>query len=395
MKVKRYLGKDMQEAMLKVKMELGNEAVVLSTKKIRQKGFLKFFEKPLVEVLVAIDDAPKAMPQKASIGQYAAPKKDVSEEKSQKKEEKEEKMVLLENKVNKMEELLQKMFEEIKSIPHKNADTLASNEKETTTARVKKLLYNNLLKNEIEQDIVKRIMEGVTEKMGSTGSVNEAATSAFSVIAQMLGKPQTLHLREDGKPTVVIFIGPTGVGKTTTLAKIAANYSLNLKKKVGLITADTYRIAAVDQLKTYADILGLPVSVVYSSLEIQNAIEKYKDKDLVLIDTAGRSTKEKEQFDELKNLVTAAQADEIYLVLSSTTSISNCKQIVDSYNYIENYKLIFTKLDETPVIGVMLNARHYTNKSLSYVTTGQSVPDDIEIVDTGKLTKYLLGSLQK
>lgn len=392
MKIRRYIGKDIQEAMLKVKMELGNEAVVLNTKKIRQKGFFKFFSKPLIEVLVAIDENYRLANQKNTV---AVPKveKNISEEKVRKSEEKEEKFVTLENKVSKMEDLIQKVYDEIKSGPGKNVDIVPV--KENTNTRLKKLLHNNLLKNEIEPEIVNRIMTTVSEKMGSNGSMNEAAATVFSLISDMLGTPETLKLREDNKPTVVLFIGPTGVGKTTTLAKIAANYSLNHKKKVGLITADTYRIAAVDQLKTYADILGLPVAVVYSSVEIKAAIEKYKDKDIVLIDTAGRSTKETEQFDELKNLVVSAEADEVYLVLSSTTSMSNCKQIIDSYDFLANYKLIFTKLDETPVIGVVLNARHYTNKSLSYITTGQSVPDDIEVVDTGKLTKNLLGSLQK
>ena len=392
MKIRRYIGKDIQEAMLKVKMELGNEAVVLNTKKIRQKGFFKFFSKPLIEVLVAIDESAKQNSNKAPVTATKV-EKVITEEKVQKFEEKEEKMVALENKVSKMEDLIQKVYDEIKGGPTKSIEK--STVKETTNSRLKKLLHSNLLKNEIEPEIVNKIMTTVSEKMGTTGSMNEAAATVFSMISDMLGTPETLKMREDKKPTVVLFVGPTGVGKTTTLAKIAANYSLNHKKVVGLITADTYRIAAVDQLKTYADILGLPVSVVYSSLEIKAAIEKYKDKDIVLIDTAGRVPKEKEQFDELKNLVIAAEADEVYLVLSSTPSMPICNQIIDSYDFLENYKLIFTKLDETPVIGVLLNARHYTNKSLSYITTGQSVPDDIEVVDTGKLTKNLLGSLQR
>jgi flagellar biosynthesis protein FlhF len=392
MKIRRYIGKDVQEAMIKVKMELGNEAVVLNTKKIRQKGLLNFFKKPLIEVLVAVDETSKIQPAK-NTKPLQNMEKNTCEEKKQKASEKDGKIVELENKVNKMEDLIQKVYDEIKSSGQKVEDKIPV--KETTNSRLKKLLYSNLLKNEIEPEIVNKIMNVVSEKMGSAANMNEAAATVFSLIADMLGAPETLKIREEGKPTVVLFIGPTGVGKTTTLAKIAANYSLNHKKKVGLITADTYRIAAVEQLKTYADILGLPVSVVYSSIEIKAAIEKYKDKDIVLIDTAGRSIKEKEQFDELKKLVEAAVADEVYLVLSSTTSMSNCKQIIDTYNFLENYKLIFTKLDETSVIGVVLNARHYTNKSLSYITTGQSVPDDIEVVDTGKLTKNLLGSLQK
>ncbi|MCX7842610.1 MAG: 50S ribosome-binding GTPase, partial [Clostridia bacterium] len=209
----------------------------------------------------------------------------------------------------------------------------------------------------------------------------------------ILGKPETLKLREDGKPTVVILIGPTGVGKTTTLAKIAASYALNHKKKVGMITADTYRIAAVEQLKTYAEILGMPVTVIYSPSEINQAIKMHYDKDIILIDTAGRSHKNQAQFEELKAMVQAAEADEIYLLLSATTSVRNCREILGNYSCFKDYKLIFTKLDETPITGIILNSRYMTNKSLSYITTGQSVPDDIEVANVDRITKNLLGSI--
>ena len=190
-----------------------------------------------------------------------------------------------------------------------------------------------------------------------------------------------------------MFVGPTGVGKTTTLAKIAANYLLDQKKTIGLITADTYRIAAVEQLKTYAEILGIPITVVYTPAEIKEAISMYAGKDMILIDTAGRSHKNKAQFEELKALITAAEADEIYLVLSATTSSSNCREIIKSYSFLTNYKLIFTKTDEAPMPGIILNARYLTGKSLSYITTGQSVPDDIEVANIDKITKNLIGSI--
>jgi flagellar biosynthesis protein FlhF len=162
-----------------------------------------------------------------------------------------------------------------------------------------------------------------------------------------------------------------------------------------MITADTYRIAAVEQLKTYAEILGTPVSVIYSPSEIKAAIDQHSDKDLILIDTPGRSHTNKAQFDELKALVAASEADELYLVLSATTSNRNVQEILSNYSFLDNYKLIFTKLDETIINGVILNTRYFTGKSLSYVTNGQSVPDDIEIVNTGKITKSLLGSIQQ
>ena len=187
-----------------------------------------------------------------------------------------------------------------------------------------------------------------------------------------------------------MFLGPTGVGKTTTLAKIAADYSLNHKKKIGFITADTYRIAAVEQLKTYAEILNIPISVIYTPQEIKEAIANYSDKELILVDTAGRSHKNAEQFAELKMLVASAQADEVFLVLSCNLGRTACKEIINHYSFINNYKLLFTKLDEAPVPGIILNARYATGKRLSYTTAGQSVPDDIEVADVENIVRSIL-----
>ena len=190
-----------------------------------------------------------------------------------------------------------------------------------------------------------------------------------------------------------MFIGPTGVGKTTTLAKIAANYLLNSKKKVGLITTDTYRIAAVEQLKTYAEILGLPLSIVYSPNEIVDAIAQYSDKDIVLIDTAGRSHNNKAQMEEISAWIEASRADEVYLLVSMTTSNRNLRELVKNYSFLKNYKILLTKFDESPVVGMIINIRLLTGMKLSYITTGQNVPDDIEVADIDKILRTLLGSL--
>lgn len=398
----------MQEAMLKVKMELGNEAVILQTKKRRQKGFWNYFKKPFIELVVAIDDfsakKTQALKEKEmakevkredekSLKQTQEPEGSLKAEEKTQKLDATPKMQQLEDKIQNMEGLIQKVLGEMKKLEEgKVAEGVKG---DPTRTIVKNLFYNNLIKNDVEPEIAEKIMKEVLGKMGESTNVSQAAGIIYGILASLLGSPQTIQLKEDKKPTVVVFVGPTGVGKTTTLAKIAADYALNQKKKVGLITADTYRIAAVDQLKTYADILGLPVSVIYSASEVKEAIEKFADKDIVLIDTAGRSVKEKEQFDELGKLVEFSTADEVYLVLSSTTSASNCKEILKHYEFLKNYKLIFTKLDETSILGVILNTKVSTNRSLSYLTTGQSVPDDIEIADSQKLTKNLLGSIKK
>lgn len=415
MKIRRYLAKDTQEAILKVKMDLGGEAVILNTRKVRQKGFLKMFKKPLVEVLAAVDEHYGAKGKKDSNKSFESKEERVNnekeyevkndfKEKSNLIEKKEDKMILLENKVNSMETILQKIYEQVQHSSEKSVeipaekstekpDSVNQKDDQKPLVKVLELFYNNLLKNEVDENYVRQLISVVQSKTDANISVNEAANMLYSMICANLGQPQLIKLRDDGKPTVVIFVGPTGVGKTTTLAKIAANFSLNQKKNVGLITADTYRIAAVEQLKTYAEILGMPVEVIYSVNEINAALDKYSDKDIILIDTAGRSYRNKSQFDELEMLIQASGADEVFLVLSATTGVRNCKEIIKSYSFLKKYKLIFTKLDETPSLGIIVNARNWTDKNLSYITTGQSVPEDIEIANIEKITKNLLGSI--
>jgi len=298
----------------------------------------------------------------------------------------------LENKIVNIEGMLQRVYTQLglagnASAPNPKAGTVS------TVPKITEMFYDNMVKNEVDPVLARKIVDSVASKAGANQGVNDFAVMLQSTIAALLGKPDTIKLRTDGKPTVVIFVGPTGVGKTTTLAKIAAHYLLNQKKAVGLITTDTYRIAAVEQLKTYAEILGIPVSVVYTPNEIKDALNQHSDKEIVLIDTAGRSHKNKSHFDELKSLVTAAGADEVYLVLSATTSIRNCREILTNYSFLTNYKLLFTKLDEAPVQGIILNVKYYTGRNLSYITTGQSVPDDIETANVDKIAKHLIGSI--
>ena len=196
------------------------------------------------------------------------------------------------------------------------------------------------------------------------------------------------------KPKVVFFIGPTGVGKTTTIAKIASRFKVEKGKKVALFTADTYRIAAAEQLRTYANILDTPLTIVYSSGELNEELKMSEDYDLVLVDTAGFSHKNEEQRNETKELIDKIPGEyqkEVYLVLSATTKYRDLIDIADIYNKHFQFKLIFTKLDETSCFGNILNMKLYTGADLSYSTYGQNVPEDIEIFDTQKIVKLLLG----
>ena len=196
------------------------------------------------------------------------------------------------------------------------------------------------------------------------------------------------------KPKVVFFIGPTGVGKTTTIAKIASKYKVEYNKSVAFITADTYRIAATEQLQVYANILEAPMAIVYTSEELNENLEKFSEYDLIFVDTAGFSHKNEKQRKDMKQLlagVDESYSKDVYLVLSATTKYKDLLDIVDTYHEISDYKLIFTKLDETTTYGNILNIKLYSGAELSYVTNGQDVPDDIEVFQTQKIVKQLLG----
>ena len=195
--------------------------------------------------------------------------------------------------------------------------------------------------------------------------------------------------KKDG-PHVVALIGPTGVGKTTTIAKFAANLKLREKQAVGLITLDTYRIAAVDQLKRYADIIGTPLRVVSGAEDLRDAVRSMADMEFVLIDTAGRSPNDALKLNELRTVLDAAQPDEVHLVLSTTASQECVELAITEFGEVRVDKIIFTKLDEAAHLGIVLNVVRKVNKGLSYITTGQDVPDDIEVGRGKRLAELIL-----
>jgi flagellar biosynthesis protein FlhF len=256
-----------------------------------------------------------------------------------------------------------------------------------------KMLYNVLLSNEVDEKYINQLIEDMDKVLSSGNSLDYVLSNVYQKLVLNMGKPSVIQFRGK-KPMVVFLIGPTGVGKTTTIAKIASKYKLEYNKKVAMVTSDTYRIAATDQLRTYANILDTPLSVVYSPDEINDAIDKLKDHDLILVDTAGFSHKNQEQKEDMKKLLmnlNPAYERAVYLVLSSTTKYKDLKEIIDTYTAFTKFRLIFTKLDETTAYGNILNCKLYSGADLSYVTTGQNVPDDMEVVDTQHIVKQLLG----
>jgi flagellar biosynthesis protein FlhF len=186
-------------------------------------------------------------------------------------------------------------------------------------------------------------------------------------------------------------VGPTGVGKTTTIAKLAANFRLRDKLRVGLITVDTYRIAAVEQLRTYADIIDLPMEIVATPREMHQALAQMSDLDLVLLDTAGRSPRDEIRLQELKAMLAEAAPDEVYLVLSSVASSAALEKAAAQFAAVGTTALVLTKLDEASSLGNLLPLVRRSRLPLSYLTHGQNVPDDIAPAHSGRLARCLLG----
>lgn len=387
MRVKRYMGETVQEAMQKVKMDLGRDAIIISTRKVRKKGIAGFFIKPLIEVVATVDDYTKQEEKRSDITKKIEQEKENSTNNSS--IENKRKDVFLNTDINMPMKNMQSEFSELKTMIDKVYNTIKEGDDKFSDL-VKEYL-NRLRKNEVEEEIISGIKKRISEDL--TLQIQEDENIVRNFIYNILLEyfPKENDGFNDSSKKVRIFVGPTGVGKTTTLAKLAAIFSLSKKKKVGFITSDTYRIAAVEQLRTYSEIINVPLSVIYSPLEFIDAVKKYKEKDIIMVDTAGRSHKDRYQLMELKPLLNEDIDSQVYLVISATTKMADCKEIIDSYGFLKDYKLLFTKIDETSSFGIILNTAYLTKKPLSYFTVGQNVPDDIEVADVNKIINSLLG----
>lgn len=387
MKIKKYEGSTEKEAMLKVKDDLGKEALIVSVKNIKPKGFYKIFKKPYVEVTAAVDEKGILhVDRDMTTNNEALSKVRKNIQEYETAEEDQTSFVQL---LKTLSDANPKETEEkpVKAVAHEPISIDLINKEMPFL----KIVYEQLLENDLDETYVNQLMVGLGELSYDQGTtIDDVISIIYKRIIKLLSDLETIKLTK-GKAKTVAFVGPTGVGKTTTIAKIASYFTLNLEKRVALITADTYRIAAVEQLRTYANILNIPIKVVYSPAELRDAIESFKDVDLILIDTAGRSHKNTEHQAELTKLLNEIEEKEIYLVLSLATKYKDLIKITDVYNDISSYKLIFTKLDETSSYGNILNVKLKTNAMLSYVTFGQNVPDDISEVNVHDIAKKILG----
>ncbi len=396
--IKKFQANTETEAIMLAKEELGKDAIVMNIKTISPKGIYKLFRKPVVEITAAVDENITYKSEKAKPAPAIAPvRKPIFPDiiYDEPKEITQSKSVdslgtapsAIEAKLNNLQSLLEKQIGE-KQVQEKEEPKPVESNKNLACIQ---LIYNQLISNEVDEKYANQIIAEIEGNLKKDASMDNILASIYQKIILKLGQPKMIEITEK-TPKYVFFIGPTGVGKTTTIAKIASKFKVNEKAKIAFLTADTYRIAAVEQLRTYANILGIPLKVIYSEEEMLQAKEEFSDFDIIFVDTAGRSHRNKEQRDDIEKLINVVAEDEreVYLVLSATTKYRDLIKITEAYSEILHYNLIFTKLDETSTIGNLFNIRMLTEAPLSYATFGQNVPDDIARVDAQNIAKQLL-----
>ena len=421
--IKKYVGKTESEATEEAKKELGQNIVVMNVRPMKKSGFFSLFQSQKIEVTVALEEETektqrtyspekntRPVPRKPvvdenvkdtaqTLGSVSQPSvssksKDIIDDNSAIEEKLDNLSSLLEKniKFNEKEESPESGKQQVKSALEALRNPKPSDISEETLSFIK-LLYNTLIENEVDEIYVNQLTDEV-EKICKPGMPFDfALANVYQKMVLKFGKSEPIEPVEQG-PRAEIFVGPTGVGKTTTIAKLATELTVTQRKKVALLTVDTYRIAAAEQLRTYASIIGIPFRVIYSEEEMRQAAEDFKDYDYIMVDTAGHSLKNEELKESVENFIRVLEdmmECENFLVLSATTKYRDLIEIADVYSEMVAYKLIFTKMDETGAKGNLYNVRMHTGAPIAYITNGQNVPDDIAVFDAQRIVKHLLG----
>lgn len=387
MKIKKYIAASMPDAMKQVRAELGNNAVILQSKIIYTGGFLGMFKKRNIEVLAAIDPdlntsrPPQEKPMPAPI---PAPKLLPKVERNLDLEVMKE---LQKSPVPASEEIMKQLARMNQHIQKMSESGKLQMELPIQLQTV----IDSLVHQDLDVDIQSRLTAKLLERWylaGANSPVEEVYVWAEDFLYEEMKQYNFGELPL--KKKFINVIGPTGVGKTTTLAKMAAEFMMKHKKKIGFITTDTYRIAAIDQLKTYATILNVPIEVCYNLEDFDKATKSLADCDIILVDTAGRNFRNQQYVQDLKEVVDYNSDMETLLVLSLTAKQTDMEEIYQQFSSIHIDQFIFTKLDETSTYGAMVNLVVKYQKGVAYVTTGQNVPDDIMPADPRQIAKRMI-----
>lgn len=440
MNIQKFQGKTQDEALALARSVLGADCVVMSTRAVKKKGLLGLFSKAQIEVTAAVEDAEDMVPRRASAG--SASVKPVSSKPEYKGRPVHVDMVTpdapapavspkpadysqadtladIENISEKIESLRNLLSESLvvtkpaaataspdsevvsapqtKTLDDKKPETLQVKEPEpvrdSELTKFIVLLRRTLADNEVEAQYIDQVVEEIERSEKPGMPFDYALNIAYQKLVLKFGTTQIITPASRG-PKIIFFVGPTGAGKTTTIAKLASRLSIGERKSVTLLTTDTYRLAAAEQLRTYANIFKVPFRVIYKVDEFESAVTDYKSSDYIFVDTAGHSYKNTELREGVFSYINAADKlaeKEVYVTLSASTKYKDLLRVVQCYKDIKDFRVVFTKLDETEALGNMLNVRLSTGANLSYVTMGQNVPEDIETFNPQSTVKKLLG----
>ena len=396
--IKKFQGKTEDEAVSLAKSEMGENVVVMNVKYTKKKGLFSFLKKPICEVTVALEEETERPMRKAGIASNRPQDSSAARVISAYKEVSDDAIDMaageskeLEKRLENISSLLEKQLN--KKEEEKKEEIKEEENKDDKGVKFLKLIYNTLIDNEVAEKYANELIDEIGKINTPKASIDFLLGNIYQKMILKFGTPVTIPLGAKS-PRVIFFIGPTGVGKTTTIAKLASQLTVNHKKKVALLTTDTYRIAAAEQLRTYASILEADFRVIYTADEMMGAINDFKESDYILVDTAGHSHHNEIQKDSMAQFLDSVDEEldkDVYLVLSATTKYRDLLSIADAYSKFTDYKLIFTKLDETTTFGNLFNLCMHTGASMSYVTCGQNVPDDIEVFSPQTTVKQLLG----
>ena len=432
--IKKFIGKNEEEATALAKKDLGENLVIMNVRKVKAKPPFAFLKSKRVEVTAAVEEDDPTMEQirriaraqvsaqekaKASVASgntadatKAAAKPELKSSQASAAQTApaavDDKSRVLEEKIDNLQNILeQKLGPSEEEKPVRKAEAkpepapikeqpakTAEPEPDRETSRFLRLLYNTMIDNDIDEKLVNELITGAGDISKPGAKLDYYLSAVYQKMILRFGKAEGIADPGAKGPVVIFFIGPTGVGKTTTIAKVASSLSVNNKKKIALLTTDTYRIAAADQLRTYASILEVPFRVIYSEDELSIACDDFKDCEYILVDTAGHSHKSEELLIKQKSFMDCLPetvTKQCFLVLSATTKYKDLKKIVDNYRSVSDFQLIFTKLDETSTLGSLYNITCYSDSSIAFVTCGQNVPDDIETFNAQRIVKQLLG----
>lgn len=373
MKIKTYVVNSLLEAYPLILSDLGKDAMILKQRAVKAPGLFGMFRKKKIEVVAASDfteDQDKPIKEVKEI--IELPPSNV-----------------FNDSPSVSQEALLKELSEVKGLIQ--SLTSGSQPSQSIPKPLEKWV-DRLRDQEVDEEVIQYILKRVEIKVEKMEEVPDEKLRDLlvSILAQLVEEGMAKD-RGESTPYLITLVGPTGVGKTTTLAKLAAARVLNGRLRVGLLTADTYRVGAVEQLKTYANILNIPIEVVVTPEDLQPAINGLKGCQMILMDSAGRNYLEDQYIDEINEYLGFEAPQENYLVLSMTTRWRDMKKITEKMKSVPIDKLILTKWDETTCYGAALNVLYHYPYPLAYLGIGQGVPQDIMNVNPEFMAKKILG----